>query len=182
MNNYQITKVGGGYEVVDPADPGSRFQVTKPNGRMHCNCPDYRNAPKGTCDHIASIIDRFRKPTADQATPAEPAGNGNTPEGQPGNKQTGATETGPAVPELDKDPIAWHLELPFRPDQIKLKDGVQYVDGASVIQRLNDVLGTANWSFRILGEPVQLEKEMIVRGRLTAWIGDRKVIKEDFGP
>ncbi len=50
-----------------------------------------------------------------------------------------------------------------------------------MIQRLNDVLGTANWSFRILGDPVQLEKEVIVRGRLTAWIDDRRVVKEDFG-
>ncbi len=57
---------------------------------------------------------------------------------------------------------------------------MQHVDGASVIQRLNDVLGTGNWSFRVLGDPVQLEKEVIVRGRLTAWIGARKVVKEDF--
>ena len=43
------------------------------------------------------------------------------------------------------------------------------------------MLGTANWSFRILGDPVQLEKEVIVRGRLTAWIENRKLVKEDFG-
>jgi hypothetical protein len=55
MNNYQITKVEGGYEVVDPTAPETCFKVTKPNGRMHCTCPDYRNAPKGTCDHIATI-------------------------------------------------------------------------------------------------------------------------------
>ena len=182
MTNYLITKVEGGYEVVDPADPGCRFQVTKPNGKMHCDCPDYRNAPKGTCDHIASIIDRFRKPTpADQPTPAEPIANGAAAESRPAKDQAGAAEAGPAIPELEKDLVAWHLEHPFRPDQIKLKDGVQYVDGASVIQRLNDVLGTANWSFRILGDPVQLEKEVIIRGRLTAWIGNRKVVKEDFG-
>ncbi|RPJ60600.1 MAG: hypothetical protein EHM23_09795 [Acidobacteria bacterium] len=179
MNNYQITKVEGGYEVVDPTVPGSRFKVTKPNGKMYCDCPDYRNAPKGTCDHIASIIDRFRKPTpADRPTPA---GNGATLERRPADGQVGATEASQAIPELQKDLVAWHLEHPFRPDQIKLKDGVQYVDGASVIQRLNDVLGTANWSFRILGDPVQLEKEVIIRGRLTAWIGNRKVVKEDFG-
>ena len=74
------------------------------------------------------------------------------------------------APELEKDRVSGLLEHPFRSDQIKLKDGVQYVDGASVIQRLNDVLGTPNWSFRILGDPIELEKEVIVRGRLTAWI------------
>lgn len=182
MNNYQITKVAGGYEVVDPSSPGARFKVTKPNGRMYCDCPDYRNAPKGTCDHIASIIDRFRKPApADHQTAAEPIANGVAAKSQPAKDQAGPAETGPAIPELEKDLIAWHLEYPFRPEQIKLKDGVQYVDGASVIQRLNDVLGTANWSFRILGDPIQLEKEVIIRGRLTAWIGDRKLVKEDFG-
>ncbi|RPJ57650.1 MAG: hypothetical protein EHM23_19835 [Acidobacteria bacterium] len=77
--------------------------------------------------------------------------------------QPTATEATQAIPELEKDLVAWCLEHPFRPDQIKLKDGVQDVDGASVIQRLNDVLGTANWSFRILGDPVQLEKEVIIR-------------------
>jgi len=91
------------------------------------------------------------------------------------------TGTTPAIPEIEKDQAACLLEHPFRPDQIKLKDGVQYVDGASIIQRLNDVLGTVNWSFRILGDSVQLEREVIIRGRLTAWIDDRKVIKEDFG-
>ncbi len=182
MNNYQITKVEGGYEVVDPQNPDSRFHVTKPNGKMHCDCPDYRNAPKGTCDHIATIIDRFRKPTpAGHPPTAAPIANGTTAEGKPADDQAGLANSEKAIPALEKDPIAWHLEHPFRPEQIKLKDGVQYVDGASVIQRLNDVLGTANWSFRILGDPVQLEKEVIIRGGLTAWIGNRKVIKEDFG-
>ncbi len=180
MNNYQISKVEGGYQVVDPADPKSSFHVTKPNGKMHCTCPDYRNAPKGTCDHIATIIDRFRKPVpAKQATLA--AGNGRPAETKPEKDQAGSADSDAAIPELEKDLIAWHLEHPFRPAQIKLKDGVQHVDGASVIQRLNDVLGTANWSFRIVGDPVQLEKEVIIRGRLTAWIGNRKVVKEDFG-
>jgi len=172
MNSYQITKVEGGYEIVDAQNPDSRFHVTKPNGKMHCDCPDYRNAPKGTCDHITSIIDRFRKPTrANQATPA--TGNGCAAEGKPTKDQASSPDTSHAIPELEKNEIAWHLEYPFRFEQIKLKDGVQYVDGASVIQRLNDVLGTANWSFRILGDPVQLEKEVIVRGRVTAWIGAR---------
>ncbi len=180
MNNYQITKVEGGYEVVDPSVPGTRFRVTKPNGKMHCDCPDYRNAPKGTCDHIATIIDRFRKPApANQRT--QDAGNGRPVEAQPAKGQASSADHETVIPELEKDQIAWHLEFPFRPEQIKLKDGVQYVDGASVIQRLNDVLGTAHWSFRILGDPVQLEKEVIVRGRLTAWIGNRKLVKEDFG-
>jgi hypothetical protein len=118
-----------------------------------------RNAPVGTCDHIAEVIARHQQSAGERRSQARV----------------------PAIPELRKTATAWFLEHPFRVDQIKVKDGVKYIDGASVIQRLNDVLGTANWSFRILGEPIQLPDEVIIRGRLTAWIGDRKVIKEDFG-
>jgi hypothetical protein len=202
MVNYLITKVEGGYQVVDPEDASHRYLVTKPNGKLRCDCPDYRNAPKGTCEHIASVLESFRKKQPGAGHPSSEIGARHPfrlSNGLPGTNFSGAippssdtptppegdqpapSNTAPPLPELDKEPIALRLELPFRPDQIKLKDGVQYVDGASVIQRLNDVLGTANWSFRILGDPTLLEKEVIVRGRLTARIGDRKVVKEDFG-
>ena len=116
MTNYLITKVEGGYEVVDPVDPGCRFHVTKPNGSMHCTCPDYRNAPKGTCDHIASIIDRFRKPTqAHHPTPAEPIANGPAPKSRPAKNQVVPAETGPAIPELEKGLVDWHSSTPSDP-------------------------------------------------------------------
>jgi hypothetical protein len=86
-----------------------------------------------------------------------------------------------ALPILAQSETVRLLELPFRLDQIKLKDDVPYVDGASVIQRLNDVLGTARWSFRLLGGPLEVRDEIVVRGRLTAWIEDKRVVKEDYG-
>ncbi len=52
----------------------------------------------------------------------------------------------------------WWLEYAFRPDQVRIRkqDGMRYIDGASVIQRLNDVLGPDGWSVKLLGEPQQL--------------------------
>ncbi len=47
---------------------------------------------------------------------------------------------------------------PFRPNKVKIKDGLAYVEGATVIQRLNDILGRGNWSFQILEGPIQHEK------------------------
>jgi hypothetical protein len=80
-----------------------------------------------------------------------------------------------------KSPTALRLEHPFRADQIKLKDDRPYVEGAAVVQRLNDVLGTKNWSFVLVGEPQVGPAEVIVRGRLTAQIHGRQVIREDIG-
>jgi hypothetical protein len=37
------------------------------------------------------------------------------------------------------------------------------------------------WPCAVCPPPIQLQEEVIVRGQLTAWIGDRKVVKEDFG-
>ncbi len=120
MTNYLITKVEGGDEVVDPADPGCRFHVTKPNGSMHCTCPDYRNAPKGTCDHIASIIDRFRKPApADHPTPAEPIANGYRGRRPVGQRPSRASRDQPGDPRARERPgrLASRAPLPTRADQ-----------------------------------------------------------------
>jgi len=64
------------------------------------------------------------------------------------------------------------LDKPFRPDQIKQRkseygDGVlDYLEGATVIQRLNEAFA-AEWSFEIIEHLIQ-EKEVLVSGRLTA--------------
>jgi hypothetical protein len=134
---------------------------------MNCTCPEFKLAPKGACEHILEVIE-FHKRTS--ALPLKPA-----------QAEIRAMPVTPDRPAVVKSEVARLLEHPFRPDQIKLKDDVPYVDGASVIQRLNDVLGTENWSFRILGEPVQVDNEVIIRGRLTATINGRQVVKEDAG-
>src|SRR5882724_8517049 len=63
------------------------------------------------------------------------------------------------------------LEKPFSPDQIKQRKGLDgdvldYIEGAAVIQRLNDVFN-AEWTFEILDHHIY-EKEVVVLGKLTA--------------
>ena len=62
------------------------------------------------------------------------------------------------------------LERPFAPAQIRQRKGrnglLDYVEGHSVIQRLNEALDGA-WSFEIVHHEVR-EEEVLVIGRLTA--------------
>jgi hypothetical protein len=63
------------------------------------------------------------------------------------------------------------LEKPFSPDQIKQRKGLDgdvldYIEGAAVIQRLNDAFN-AEWTFEILDHQIH-EKEVVVLGKLTA--------------
>jgi hypothetical protein len=150
---YDVVKVDGGYKIVD----GDRvFVLTKPNGRILCSCPDFAENVGRGCRHIRDLVERWRGGELDDR-PAE------------------------VLPRVEKSPTALRLEHPFRADQIKLKDDRPYVEGAAVVQRLNDVLGTQNWSFVLVGEPQVGPAEVIVRGRLTAQIHGRQVIREDIG-
>src|SRR5262245_10551807 len=62
------------------------------------------------------------------------------------------------------------LEKPFEPEQVRRRQGqnglLDYVEGHSVIQRLNDALD-GGWSFEITHHEVR-EEEVIVLGKLTA--------------
>jgi Rad52/22 family double-strand break repair protein len=63
------------------------------------------------------------------------------------------------------------LEKPFSADQIKQRPGdhgdiLDYLEGATVIQRLNEAFNS-EWSFEIIEHLIQ-EKEVLVSGRLTA--------------
>jgi hypothetical protein len=58
---------------------------------------------------------------------------------------------------------------------------MRYIDGASVIQRLNDVLGPHGWNFKLIGEPQHLKDEVVVRGQLEAYFTSRWTVHEDFG-
>ena len=62
------------------------------------------------------------------------------------------------------------LEKPFAPAQIRQRKGrnglLDYVEGHSVIQRLNEALEGA-WSFEIMHHEIR-EEEVLVIGRLTA--------------
>src|SRR5207249_6616074 len=71
------------------------------------------------------------------------------------------------------------LERPFAPAQIRQRKGrnglLDYVEGHSVIQRLNEALEGA-WSFEIVHHEIR-EEEVLVIGRLTA----EGIVKMAFG-
>ena len=71
------------------------------------------------------------------------------------------------------------LEKPFAPEQIRQRKGrnglLDYVEGHSVIQRLNEALEGA-WSFEIVHHEVR-EEEVVVIGRLSAG----GIVKMAFG-
>lgn len=63
------------------------------------------------------------------------------------------------------------LEKHFTAEQIKQRDGgygevIDYLEGATVIQRLNEAFN-GEWSFEIIEHLIQ-EKEVLVSGKLTA--------------
>lgn len=62
------------------------------------------------------------------------------------------------------------LEKPFEPAQIRQRKGrngvLDYVEGHSVVQRLNDALD-GQWSFEVVQHDIR-EEEVVVLGRLTA--------------
>lgn len=74
------------------------------------------------------------------------------------------------------------LEKPFDPDQIKRREGnfgktLDYVEGHSIIQRLNNAF-EADWSFSILKhEVLQETDEVVVLGELSA----NGIVKTQFG-
>jgi len=73
------------------------------------------------------------------------------------------------------------LEKPFDPEQIRRRQGrngmLDYVEGHSVIQRLNDATG-GWWSFEITHHEIR-EDEVIVLGKLT--LNTETIFKMAFG-
>ena len=74
------------------------------------------------------------------------------------------------------------LEKPFSPDQIKQREGnfgrmLDYIEGHTIIQRLNDAFD-AEWSFRIISHEIVKEvDEVLVLGELKAF----DIVKSQFG-
>jgi len=73
------------------------------------------------------------------------------------------------------------LEKQFEPNQIKQREGngrmLDYIEGHSVIQRLNDAFAS-EWSFEILEHKIlENSDEVIVLGKLTAG----NIVKSQFG-
>ncbi len=76
------------------------------------------------------------------------------------------------------------LATPFDVTFRDLRGGVEleYITGEQCVTRLNETLGVANWSFRVLEHGIHAEAdECWVLGELTATIGDKTVTRQQFG-
>ena len=105
-----IYKSEEGYKVPSEREPDKFYVITKPNGKIQCNCPDFlkHGGENGfICKHIQAAKIAYR--------------NG--------------------LIKIEKNPTSQILEYKFRPDQVKSKNGLSYVESAAIIQRLNDAFG-----------------------------------------
>lgn len=76
------------------------------------------------------------------------------------------------------------LAAPFDVTFTDVRGGVEitYISGEQVISRLNEVLGVAHWSFRVIKEEIHAEAdEAWCLGEIAAVINGETVIKQQFG-
>src|SRR3954465_4104829 len=76
------------------------------------------------------------------------------------------------------------LAAPFDVTFTDVRGGVQltYVSGEQVVRRLNEVLGVAGWSFRVLRHGINTEAdEAWALGELGAQVGDQTGVRQQFG-
>jgi len=60
--------------------------------------------------------------------------------------------------------------------------GFTYISGEQVVSRLNDVLGIANWDYKVLEHGVRDDADEVwVLGELTARIDGQTVVRQQFG-
>lgn len=84
----------------------------------------------------------------------------------------------------DSGGIYARLTQPFDPTFTDVRGGVSltYITGEQVTSRLNEVLGVAGWSFRVLRHEIHAEAdEAWCLGELTAEIDGRTIVKQQFG-
>ena len=76
------------------------------------------------------------------------------------------------------------LAAPFDVTFRDVRGGVEvtFISGEQVVSRLNEVLGVSGWSFRVLRHDINPEAdEAWALGELVAEIGDRTVVRQQFG-
>src|SRR5437879_13903639 len=76
------------------------------------------------------------------------------------------------------------LAAPFDVTFQDVRGGVEvtFISGEQVVSRLNEVLGVAGWSFRVLRHDINPEAdEAWALGELVAEIGERTVVREQVG-
>lgn len=143
-----IYKTGEGYKVPSEREPDKFYVITKANGRIRCNCPDFSrhgNEDGFACKHVTAARVAYKK----------------------------------GLIKVEKAPTTQILEYKFRPDQIRNRNGLSYLESAAVIQRLNDAFGTA-WNFQVV-EQKTIEDEVITLGKLTIHGAEKDTIREQYG-
>jgi hypothetical protein len=76
------------------------------------------------------------------------------------------------------------LAAPFEITFSDVRGGVEvtFISGEQVVSRLNEVLGVGGWSFRIVRHDINPEAdEAWALGELVAEIGERSVVRQQFG-
>ena len=76
------------------------------------------------------------------------------------------------------------LSAPFEVTFTDVRGGVEvtFISGEQVVSRLNEVLGVAGWSFRVLRQEIHAEAdEAWALGELVADIEGRVVTRQQFG-
>ena len=76
------------------------------------------------------------------------------------------------------------LAAPFDVTFTDVRGGIEvtFISGEQVVSRLNEVLGVGGWSFRILRHDLNSEAdEAWVLGELVAELGERSVVRQQFG-
>ena len=158
-----IFRIEDGFLVPSESDEDRFYLVSKRNnGRITCSCKDF--------------TDRITEEKNGHGNGS--INNGNIMYCKHIRALFKAVRIGSIV--IEKSPTSAILEYPFRANQILQRQGLDYVEGATVIQRCNDAFNYNGWSFTIL-EVKQIEDEIIVRGRMTVHCGEREVVKEQFG-
>lgn len=162
QQNRRIVKLGDSYLVPSETHPDHYYTVKKQGGCLVCSCPDFQKHGS-----------------------ANPNGNGE-PTGtlffcKHAHALRLAHQRNQVQILVEKSPTAVLLEHPFADTLIKKRDdGLSYIDGASVVQRLNDSLGYDGWSFEIL-EQKKYDDECVTRGRLTVYGAQHTVVREHWG-
>jgi len=76
------------------------------------------------------------------------------------------------------------LAAPFDHTFRDVRGGVElsYISGEQVVSRLNEVLGVAGWSFRVLEHAIHAEADEVwALGELTAHVDGQTIVRQQFG-
>lgn len=89
-------------------------------------------------------------------------------------------ERGQSVPATTYDQLAARFAASDHKTKTLGGTSLTYVDGETVVSRLNQVLGFDGWAFEVKDVKV-LEDEVWAMGRLTVYSGDRAIVREQAG-